>query len=69
METILIDESRKEDWNRYIQENPSAIAWQVFDWYQVVNRHHKVQFLPLAAMSGNRIEGVLPLYKLKSLKG
>lgn len=69
METTLIGEDRQKDWNSYIQENPFSIAWQVFDWYRIVNRHHRVQFLPLAAMNGTRIEGILPLYKLKTLKG
>ena len=52
----------REAWNRYVDQSPYAIAWQVYEWSEVVGRHYDYQFLPLAAFEGGRIVGVLPLY-------
>jgi len=52
----------REEWNRYIDKAPAAIAWQVYEWSDVVCHHYNYQFLPIAAREGAEIVGVLPLY-------
>ena len=64
MDVIRIDESRKKEWEDYLMENPYAIAWQSFDWSDVVRRNYEAEFIPLAAYDG-RIRGVLPLYRME----
>ncbi len=50
------------EWNRYIDEAPQAIAWQAYEWSEVIARHYDYQFFPIAAWDGMRVVGVLPLY-------
>lgn len=63
MDVIRIDESRKREWEDYLTDNPYAIAWQSFEWRDVVRRNYGGEFIPLAAYDG-RIRGVLPLYRM-----
>jgi hypothetical protein len=69
METIIIDEKRKEAWDQYVQQHPGSIAWQSYGWYSVLRKHYPVTFLPLAVTNGKGIRGVLPLYRIGSSRG
>ena len=62
IEVQRLNANHREAWNRYIDCSPNSIAWQVFDWADVVARHYEYEFIPLAALEGNAIRGVLPLY-------
>ncbi len=52
----------KERWNEYIEQSQYAIAWQAYDWAEVLSEHYKYDFLPHAAFEGSKLIGVLPLY-------
>lgn len=52
----------REQWNEYVQRNRFAIAWQVYEWSEVVSRHYDFQFVPIAAFEGSEMVGILPLY-------
>ena len=69
METIIIDEKRKEAWDQYVLQHPGSIAWQSYGWSTVVQNHYPVTFLPLAVTNGTGIRGVLPLYRVGAKRG
>jgi serine/alanine adding enzyme len=65
MRIEIIDENKREAWESFINEQPKAIAWQSFKWFDVLKKHYKVDFYPIVAFEGNEIRGILPLYNLK----
>ena len=67
MEAVIIDPSKRGEWEEYLLENEKSIAWQSFDWSEVLARHYRVEFFPIAAVDSGRISGVLPLYRIKTL--
>ena len=66
METVLIGDKEKPEWESFIERNPYAIAWQSYDWRDVLARHYRFDFHPLAVYESGKIIGVLPLYRLKT---
>lgn len=67
MEIRIIDENMRDKWDEYIYSNPYSIAWQCYGWSEVLERHYKFQFFPIAAFDGSNICGILPLYRIKTL--
>lgn len=65
MRIEIVDESKREAWESFINEQPKAIAWQSYKWFDVLKKHYKVDFYPIVAFEGNEIRGILPLYNLK----
>jgi serine/alanine adding enzyme len=65
MEVVLIDDTRKSEWEEYLQRNPFSIAWQSYEWCNVLRRHYRFKFFPLAAIDQSYICGILPLYHMK----
>ena len=66
MRIEIIDESRRHEWEAFIDEQPKAIAWQSYKWNDILKKHYILDFYPLAACEGNEIRGILPLYNLKT---
>jgi hypothetical protein len=69
MKTVIIDESRKNEWERYLQENPDSIAWQSYEWSTVLRNHYRFDFHPIVVLDGSQIRGILPLYHMKNVFG
>lgn len=69
MQTVIIDESRKNEWEQYLHDAPNSIAWQSFEWSTVLKNHYRFDFHPLAACDGSGIRGILPLYHVKDIFG
>lgn len=69
MEAQIINEKQKNDWNRYINENVNSIAWQAYDWSQIIREHFGHRFFPIAVYDGGVIRGILPLYRVKTMIG
>jgi hypothetical protein len=69
MNISMINERGKDQWEHYIDTHPHAVAWQSYDWNNVVRKHYNVAFYPLAAYEQGNICGILPLYGVKSLLG
>ena len=67
MEVALINEQRKTEWESFIDGNPYAIAWQSYEWKEVLKRHFKFDYYPIAVYDSARIVGVLPLYCMKTM--
>ena len=65
MKIEIIDESKRKAWESFINEQPKAIAWQSYKWFDVLKKHYNVDFYPIVAFEGNEIRGILPLYNLK----
>jgi hypothetical protein len=62
--TEIFDTSRRDEWDAYLDKNNLAIAWQRWEWHDILNKHYPHDFYPLAAVQNNTICGVFPLYKL-----
>ncbi|MCJ7650920.1 MAG: hypothetical protein MUP85_20095, partial [Candidatus Lokiarchaeota archaeon] len=65
MRIEIANESIKDQWESFINENPKAIAWQSFKWFDILKKHYNIKFYPLVAFNNNDIAGILPLYYLK----
>ncbi len=69
LETRTVDRSLRERWNAYVEGHRHAVPGQHFDWSDLVRAHYGCEFIPLACFEGERIAGVLPLYRVRGLKG
>lgn len=56
----------KGQWEEYIRKNPFAIAWQSYDWLDVLKKHYDFEFFPITAFDNSEICGVLPLYRIST---
>ncbi len=65
----IVSPSTAGIWNDYVHSHQHAIAWHMYEWGDLLKRHHNVDFFPLAALDGSKIRGVLPLYSTKTLLG
>ncbi len=61
---MCIDKSQQCLWDAYIEKNSLSIAWQLYEWHHILERHYPHDFFPLAAFAGASIVGVFPLYQL-----
>ena len=66
---VLVEGKNKSDWDRFVQESPGVIAWHGYEWSDILKRHHGAEFYPLATYDGPRICGILPLYRIRTLRG
>lgn len=67
MDIKIIDDSRKDLWEKFVYANPHSIAWQGYEWRDVLEQNYKFTFYPIAAMENDTIKGILPLYHMKTL--
>ena len=65
MKIEIVDETKRKAWESFINEQPKAIAWQSYKWFDVLKKHYNIDFYPIVAFQGNEIRGILPLYNLK----
>jgi hypothetical protein len=65
MRIEIVDDSKREAWESFINEHPKAIAWQSYKWFDVLKKHYNIDFYPIVAYEGNEFRGILPLYNLK----
>jgi hypothetical protein len=64
METRVVDSTFREKWDAYVSSCPHSVAWQSHDWSRTVSSCYSAEYLPLAALEGGEIRGILPLYRL-----
>lgn len=60
----ILDESRRDEWDAYIDKNDLSIAWQRWEWHDILKKHYPHEYFPIAALQDNRICGVFPAYRL-----
>jgi len=65
MKIEIANENIVDRWEKFIDSNPRAIAWQSFKWLEILKKNYNVKFYPVVAISGSEITGILPLYYLK----
>jgi hypothetical protein len=66
MKAVIIDVSARHEWEDFIQRNPHSIAWQSYEWSEVLKKHYALDFHPIAAYDDGKIGGLLPLYGMKT---
>lgn len=69
MRAKVLDTSDSEKWDEFVMKEPHAIAWQLFEWSKLVEKHYEAEFYPLVVEDSNNIVGILPMYRIKPLKG
>ena len=68
MDVVLVEKRNQGDWDRFVQESPGVIAWHHYRWADILARHYGTEFYPLAVYDGASICGILPLYRIKTLR-
>lgn len=66
MEVAVIDERRKPLWEDFVRENRNAIAWQSYEWNDILKRHYRCEYYPIAALEAGKVVGILPLYHIRT---
>ncbi|MGD9200472.1 MAG: hypothetical protein PVI26_02825 [Chitinispirillia bacterium] len=69
METRVLDKNLRYHWEKYLKTNPFSISWQGFDWKDILRKHYKFKFFPIAAFDNLKICGILPLYLIETTNG
>lgn len=69
MRVEILDESRKADWDRFVDTNPNVIAWHGYNYSYVLKKMYNLPFYPLAAYEDGTICGILPLYLTHTFRG
>ena len=62
MRVEILEESRKADWDHFVDTNPNVIAWHSYYYSHVLKKMYDLPFYPLAAYDGSALCGILPLY-------
>jgi len=65
MKIEIINESKREQWESFISDQPKAIAWQSYKWFDILKKHYNIDFYPIVVSRDDEIRGILPLYNLK----
>ncbi len=68
MDAVLVEASNKRDWDEFVQESPGVIAWHAYQWAEFLAKHCGTEFYPLAVYDGPKICGILPLYRIRTLR-
>ena len=66
MDAIILDNSRMEQWDRFVMDHPDSIAWQLSGWSSIVEKNYGCRFFPIAVLDTTGIVGVLPLYQART---
>src|SRR5216683_3398149 len=69
MDVVLVEKKNRRDWDVFVQESPGVIAWHSYSWEEVLQQYYGTEFYPLAVYDGPKICGILPLYRIKTLRG
>lgn len=68
LQATIIDDRRKAAWDAFVQRHPGTIAWHLYDWSSVLQTYYGTTFYPIAAIEGDEIRGILPLYRVRTLR-
>lgn len=68
MDVVLVDPVNKKDWDEFVQESQGVIAWHAYHWADILAKHYGADFYPLAVYDGQKISGILPLYRVRTLR-
>ena len=66
MDAVLLSKDRMVQWERYLQTSPHATFAHALGWRSVVEKtYHHIPYY-LMAMDGGSVEGLLPLFLVRS---
>jgi hypothetical protein len=68
MDAVLVEPRNKRDWDEFVQESAGVIAWHAYHWADFLAKHCGAEFYPLAVYDGPKIRGILPLYRIRTLR-
>ena len=68
MDVVLVEPGNKKDWDEFVQQSRGVIAWHAYHWADFLAKHCGAEFYPLAVYDGPRICGILPLYRIRTLR-
>lgn len=68
MRTVIVNDSKKADCDRFVASTPGVISWHQYDWRDVLDRFYGLQYYPVAVYDGAAICGILPLYLARTLR-
>lgn len=66
MQSRILNLKDRDRWDYFVMEHPHAIAWHLFNWSRLAEKHYGAKFFPLAVEDSENIRGILPLYLVKS---
>ncbi len=66
LEVVELRESDEPDWDEYVEHAQDASPYQLISWKRVMDKIYGYPSHYLMAKRGGHIEGVLPLFELKS---
>ncbi len=69
MDAVLVEPKNKHDWDDFVQASQNVIAWHAYQWSGILAKHYGARFHPLAVYDGPKITGILPLYRIRTLRG
>jgi hypothetical protein len=68
MDVVLVEPGSKRAWDEFVQQSRGVIAWHAYHWADFLAKHCGAEFYPLAVYDGPRICGILPLYRIRTLR-
>ena len=68
MRVEILDDTRKADWDQFVDTSPNVIAWHSYYYAQVLKKMYNLPFFPVAAYEGDSVCGILPLYLTDTLR-
>jgi FemAB-related protein (PEP-CTERM system-associated) len=66
MDVTALNERGESAWDEFVRQSQGSSPFQLMSWKQVMDRTYAYPSHYLMATQGGRIEGVLPLFELKS---
>lgn len=69
MDAVLVEPKNKRDWDEFVQRSQNVIAWHAYHWSDLLAKYYGAHFYPLAVYDGSKISGILPLYRIRTLRG
>jgi len=68
MDAVLVEPKDRRDWDEFVQGSRNVIAWHAFHWSDLLAKHFNAKFYPLAVYDGPKVAGILPLYRIRTLR-
>ncbi|MCE9556636.1 MAG: hypothetical protein K8T91_25080 [Planctomycetes bacterium] len=68
LQATVIDDRHKAAWDAFVHRHPGTIAWHLYDWSNVLRTYYGTTFHPIAALEGDEIRAILPLYRVRTLR-
>ncbi|HLG59288.1 MAG TPA: hypothetical protein VI485_28375 [Vicinamibacterales bacterium] len=68
MDVAIVEPKNRGDWDRFVRDSPRVIAWHSYEYSDLLGRYYGTRFYPFAVYDGPNVIGILPLYRIKTLR-